>query len=88
MRCRIDIDSAIATLRAAFDPYECVVRVYHDDRRLGFRVLDHQGKLLHHAAGIRIRNIVDLAWLQAEIQGARDRLEKKGCRLSSWTLSS
>jgi len=88
MRCRIDIDSAIATLRAAFDPYECVVRVYHDDRRLGFRVLDHQGKLLHHAAGIRIRNSADLAWLRTEIQRARHRLEKKGCRLSSWTLSS
>jgi hypothetical protein len=77
MRCRIDIDLAIATLRTALDPYECVVRVYHHDRRLGFRFLDHQGKLLHHAAGIRIRNIVHLAWLRAAIQGARDRLERK-----------
>ena len=82
---RLDIEAAVRAIRAAFDPFVCVVEIYDDKKRVRFRVFNRDGRPLLSVPRLLASEVVEPATLRHEMQEARARLERQGHTLRPWS---
>jgi hypothetical protein len=81
----LDIDTALGTIRGAFDPLACRVDMYDDRTRIHLRVCDINGKPVIETEDLFLANLLDLDNLRVELQRTREAVQRRGFMLKKWS---
>ena len=86
MNTKIPRAGAVQAIRLAFLPLACAVEFYDHDKRIRFRVLDHNDSAVVDVTNVLARRVQDPRQLNLILSKARAASERKGFQLHAWSM--
>lgn len=84
----IEIGNAVQAIRSAFLPLTCAVEFYDREKRIRFRVRDHNDSPVVDVTNVLARRAQNPLQLNLILNKARAATERKGFQLHAWAMPS